>query len=137
MSTPVLLDTHVLLWWVERRELSQQTVALIETARNESDLWLGAITAFEIGLLSSKRAYDFGTDVMAWWRLLTRGTGVQVWPVTGEIALLSQTLAGELHGDPADRMIIATAITHGARLLTRDRALQRYGEIHGIPIIEA
>lgn len=54
--------------------------------------------------------------------------GLTTVPLTPEIAIASTLLPGTLHGDPADRMLIATAREHGYRLVTRDRAILEYGE---------
>ena len=50
-------------------------------------------------------------------------------PLTGEIAIIAGELEG-LHGDPADRFIVATAIAHDAMLLTADDRLLQWR--HGL-----
>jgi PIN domain nuclease of toxin-antitoxin system len=57
---------------------------------------------------------------------------VRLAPLTPAIAVLSTRLPGALHGDPADRMIAATALAHGARLVTKDKRLAAYPHVRTV-----
>jgi len=73
-------------------------------------------------MLIEHRRLDPGTDTLTFLRLIQTARGVTIAPITAEIAGRSATLP--IHGDPADRIIAATAIEHGARLVTSDRKLR-------------
>jgi PIN domain nuclease of toxin-antitoxin system len=120
----ILLDTHVAIWAAEDdSKLGRQSRSLITAARAAGTLAVSAISAWEIALLVSKQrlALTASADLL-WGSLLD--AGVKELPITSPVAFLSVTL--ELHGDPADRFIAATAIQYGAALMTADKPLLRW-----------
>lgn len=115
----ILLDTHVLVWQ-ERgdRRLGPESRRLLEGALWERSAAISAISFWEIGMRVQKGRLDLRIDLGAWRRdLLSEGL-VEI-PVDGAIAARAGLLQ-ELHGDPADRLIVATAM-EGHRLMTADR----------------
>jgi PIN domain nuclease of toxin-antitoxin system len=128
MSDPppssLLLDTHTLLWMVENHpRLGAGAAGAMNRAGREDRLSISAITLWEIGLLASKKRIDLHRDVMEWVHevlALPRLSLVQLLP---EIAVTSTRLPFEMHPDPADRILVATARRFGATLVTADRAL--------------
>ena len=121
----ILLDTHVAVWMATNNEaLGPTSRALLEGASDKVELAVSAISFWEISLLaargrfvSSKSTSELRADL-----LMTRMVEL---PLTGSIAIAAVELE-HLHGDPADRFIIATAIAHNATLMTADRALLRW-----------
>lgn len=120
-ATPILIDTHVWLWVAggETGRFRRRTIDLIDTAARESRLLLAAISLWEVAMLEAKGRIQLELPCGEWLKRARRNTGVMVAPLETEIAALSAALPG-LHGDPADRMIVATALHHGATLLTED-----------------
>ena len=117
----ILLDTHVLLWQ-ERgdQRLGAQARRLLERALRENNLAVSAISFWEVGMRVQKGRLDLRLDLDAWRRdLLTEGL-FEV-PVDGTIAARAG-LFSDMHGDPADRLIVATAL-EGHRLMTADRLI--------------
>ncbi len=76
-------------------------------------------------------------DCMEWIRRALETPGLTLVPLTPEIAVDSTRLPGDLHGDPADRMLVATARHIGARLMTRDQPLLDYGRKRHARIVSA
>jgi PIN domain nuclease of toxin-antitoxin system len=119
----VLLDTCALLW---PEQLSVRAKALISTHR--ASLSVSAISAFEIAVKSRKCKLDLKLPAEEWWNTALAHHGIASIPVSAEIALASVALP-QLHNDPADRIIIATAALHRAPVLTSDGAFPAYTSI--------
>ena len=118
----ILLDTHVLLWQ-ERgdRRLGLQTRRTLERALQIGDAAISAISFWEVGMLIRKSRLDFSLDLDAWHQdLLDQGL-VEI-AVDGRIAARAGLLPN-MHGDPADRLIVATALVDGHQLVTADRLI--------------
>ena len=120
----ILLDTHALIWFASGKGLGKQTERMVEKPLADDRLAISAVSFWEMALLAAKqrlRAIESVSDERAKW--LTEG--LRELPLTGDIAILAGELEG-LHGDPADRMIAATAIAHGAVAVTADANLLRW-----------
>jgi len=135
----LLLDTHIWYWMAERM-LERVTAKLpdtIATASDEGRTYVSAFSAWELGLLVAKGRIRLAVD-LAEWIAKTRGArGVRLVDVTAEIAVASTRLPGSFHGDPADRIIIATARSMGATLVTRDRRILDYGREGHLRVLDA
>lgn len=124
----VVLDTHVLVWLVAGDErLSPRVRQAIENASYEGGAHVCAISLWEIAMLVAKGRLTLAHDVGQWIDRVVTNPGLTIVPLAPEIAVGSTRLPGELDRDPADRLIVATARTLGARLVTADRALLAYG----------
>jgi len=125
--TPHLVDTHVLVWMMEANpRLSSAARGIIrETAANDG-LFVSAITPWEIGLLVSKNRLILDTDVQLWIDRALSLPGIILQPLLPAIAVASTRLPWEMHPDPADRILVATARHIGATLITADQLLLQY-----------
>lgn len=136
-SYGLLLDTHAWIWlMLGDKSLSQELVEQIELSAQQSLLYLSAISVWELAMLVSKGRVQLKQDVLQWTKSALNVPGLQCIPLSPEIMIESSRLPGECHGDPADRMIIATARHLGASLLTRDEKIQAYaasGYLHVLP----
>lgn len=127
---PLLLDTHVWVWLMNGDEVLESSEArpqLEETAQG-AGLLVCAISVWELGMLEAKGRLSFSLDGEQWVRRALSAPGISLAPLTPEIALASSRLPDAFHGDPADRIIAATARQIGASLATRDRQIITYGE---------
>ena len=117
----MLLDTHVLLWH-ERgdRKLGRRARGEIERSWLEDNVAVSAISFWEVGMQIRKDRLGFYLDLDAW-RLDLLDQGLVEVPVDGAIAARAGLLE-DIHGDPADRLIVATAL-EGHRLVTADRGI--------------
>lgn len=126
---PILLDTCAALWLVAGAPLTQEAGDAIVAARAAGEtVWISPVLAWEIGLLARKGRFRASLTPQRWFQQLCAQPGLQLCDLGAEVLLASSFLPGELHGDPADRMMVATAREHGFRLMTRDRAILDYAD---------
>jgi len=120
----VLLDTHVFVWHMEgSKRIGRSAQAAVEEAANSDAALVSAITPWEIALLVSKGRLKLGVDVMDWLRNALANPGLHVAPLEPDIAVASTRLPFDMHADPADRILVATARHLGATFVTTDKAL--------------
>ena len=125
----VLLDTHVLVWHLEgSKRIGSKAQPMIEEAAASNAALISAITPWEIALLVSKGRLKLGVDVMDWMRDAVAKPGLQIAPLKPEIAVASTRLPFDIHSDPADRIIVATARHIGATLVTADQTLLKLSQ---------
>lgn len=125
----VLLDTHALVWLLSGNErLGGNARMRIEQAAVAEEVLVAAITPWEIAMLVAKGRLTLNRDVGEWIEAAFSLPGLRLAPLSPEVAVASARLPGELHGDPADRMIVATARHHGATLVTEDGLLLAYAQ---------
>jgi PIN domain nuclease of toxin-antitoxin system len=126
----LLLDTHSWLWIQSggEGELSRKAVATIEHASGRGALLLSAISVWEVAMLVAKDRITLQTPLLDWVREALKTPGLSLVPLTPEIAVESTRLPGNFHGDPADRIIVASARETGSTIVTRDRRILAYGE---------
>lgn len=117
----ILLDTHALLWHEQGdRRLGPKTRRAIERRLRGGELAVSAISFWEIGMRIHKGQLEFLINLDVWRRELLDQGLIEI-PVDGAIAARAGLLA-DMHGDPADRLIVATAM-QGHQLLTADRRI--------------
>ena len=117
----ILLDTHALIWfWHARPLLGPVAREAIEREWQAGNVAVSGITFWEAGMLQEKGRVDLPADLSAWRASLLREGLVEI-PVDGAIALRAGSLR-DIHGHPADRVILATAL-EGHRLITADARL--------------
>ena len=133
---PLLLDTCAALWFAAGAPMAEKAmVAIADTAKADIALQISPVTAWEIGLMARKGRFRSSLSPQRWFDRLRRLPGVAICALTPEVLLASSFLPGELHGDPADRMMVATAREHDFVLVARDRALLDYaarGDLNAI-----
>lgn len=122
--TAVVLDTHVLQWWSAEPGRVSQVAAEAITAADE--LVLADISWYELAWLANRKRIDVSIPVVAWLERLSRL--VRSAPVTPQIASTAASLPEAFPGDPADRLIYATAVENGWTLVTKDEALRRFDQ---------
>jgi PIN domain nuclease of toxin-antitoxin system len=125
----ILLDTHCWVWsqFGYEHEFSTLGLSMFKQAAADGILILSVISVWEVALLESKQRLHLHMDCLEWVRRALDTPGLSLVPITPEIAVESTRLPGNLHADPADRILVATARNLGARLMTRDQALLDYG----------
>ena len=123
----IVLDTHVLIWWVNGAgELSRAAANVIKRAQAEDGIMISSITAWEIAMLVHRGRLTLTMDVSAWLSTVNRIRGIRFIPVDNSIAIGAVNLPGKFQKDPADRLIVATARRFGAPLVTQDRRIRSY-----------
>lgn len=118
----VVLDTHVVVWLDEGSpRLGPRARAAIERAFRAEELAVSAISFWEIAMLERKGRLELDLEPGEWRAELLRMGVVEI-PVSGRIGIHAASLE-RFHGDPADRMIVATAKIAGAQLFTADERI--------------
>lgn len=131
----IVLDTHVLVWWVnDDADLSSAAKAAIQAELDDEDglILISSITAWEIALLVQKGRLALSTQIDDWLATVSDIEGVRFVPVDNEIAVQSTQLPGEFHPDPADRMIVALARHVSAPLVTADTKIRSYPHVKSL-----
>ena len=124
----LLLDTHVWLWLMAGDEPLRSSPALraIEAAIEPRALRVSVISVWEVGMLEAQDRIGLPVGCEAWTRQALNAPGISLAPLTPQVALASSRLPGTIHGDPADRILVATARSLGATIVTRDRRILDY-----------
>lgn len=126
----IVLDTHVWVWWVSNPEkLSAQARERIEKAAGGGTLFISSISAWEVAILAARGRLKLTMDVKDWIAKSESLPFLHFIPVTNHIAVKSVHLPGKFHSDPADRIIIATAIIREAALITADEKIHAYPHV--------
>ena len=138
-SDLLLLDTHCWLWAQLGliQHLSRAALQAIRNAESEGLLRVSVISIWELAMLEKRGRVALPMNVRTWVDQALSKPGITVAPLTSEIAMESAHLPGELHGDPADRILVATARVLGAMLLTKDNQLIRYSRQRHVRALEA
>jgi PIN domain nuclease of toxin-antitoxin system len=116
----LLLDTHVLLWWLENPgQLSRQAKKAIQDGSNR--VYISAAVAWEIAIKKSLGKLEAPDDLEE----MIDANRFTPLPVTIAHALGVMSLPNH-HRDPFDRILIAQALHEGLRLVTRDQEIAKY-----------
>lgn len=119
-----LLDTHVLLWWLDDPDrLSSALREVVEAADSDSPLLVSDISLWEVATLHSLGRIRLETPLREWLDKAVSPPLVRRQAISPAVATEVAALPDSFHRDPADRILVATARVLGATLLTRDRRI--------------
>jgi PIN domain nuclease of toxin-antitoxin system len=134
---PLLWDTCAAIWIYEKAPLAQPAVDAMSAAYREGvPSYISPITAWEIGMLSAHGRLQLLIKPERWFGKLFDAPGVQLAPLSPDLLIASSYLPGKPPRDTTDRILAATARELGATLITRDKALLRYGEQGHVAVLE-
>ncbi|WP_448188294.1 type II toxin-antitoxin system VapC family toxin [Azospirillum sp. sgz301742] len=126
---PILLDTCAMIYIATKQPISMPAREAVLAAAQGPGVLLSPVSAWEIGLLSAKKvAMEFLPDPKAWFNRFLMRPGTRLTLFTTDIAIDAAYLPLPLHGDPADRMLIATARSLSVPILTSDRKILAYAD---------
>jgi len=126
-ASGVVLDTHAWIWWVNgSQEISEIALGHIERAVRNKSVFLSAISVWEVALLVERKRLRLTMDIQDWIAQTEALPFVKIVSVDVAIALKSVQLPGEFHKDPADRIIVATALRIGIPIVSKDEKIQSY-----------
>jgi PIN domain nuclease of toxin-antitoxin system len=124
----LLLDTHVWFWALESPDtIGKDCRAVLESADNT--LVVATISTVEFGQLQSVEKISFKGTLESWVRRGTESLDLRTAELSHPIALLAYALPGTFHKDPADRILVATAIYHGYTIVTADERILDYPHV--------
>jgi len=133
-TSKILLDTHVWVWICENKNISNQFKELIAKHHSTDSLYLSPISFWELGMLVKKGRLQVTMDCFEW--VKKASAGLRIVPISAQIAIHSSYLIGEMHKDPADRLLVATATLRKMAFATADEKLLLYGKEHSLPFID-
>lgn len=129
----ILLDTHVLVWWVsDKKKLSRTAYTSLQGAQKHGGLAVSAISIWELAMLLYKGRLVVSISREEWLERIEATDALHIIPIDAAIARNSVLLPGSLHEDPADRMIIATARAIHIPLVTADKKIRDYPHVETI-----
>jgi PIN domain nuclease of toxin-antitoxin system len=129
----IVLDTHAWIWFASKPEaLSKKARKALDAAVNDKNVLISSISVWEVALLVKNKRLKLSMDVLDWIAKSENLPFIQFIPVSNSIAVKSVNLPPPLHPDPADRIIIATALSTGAPLVTKDKKLAAYSHVKTI-----
>ncbi len=123
----ILLDSHAWVWWISDPSLlSTRSRRAIEGAAENNAVWVSCISAWEIALLAKRGRLRLKMEVAEWIKRSEQLPFLYFIPVDNAAAVKSVHLSEPFHDDPADRIIVATAIVRDVPLVTKDEKIRRY-----------
>lgn len=135
----LLLDTHVWIWLMadDRHLLAPPARDEIEAVSRSGQLLLSAMSVWEVAMLEARDRVTLRWPVDQWIDELLRAPGARLLPLEPAMAVDSTRLPGAPHGDPTDRILMASARVTGARLVTCDRRILDYASAGHVPVLDA
>jgi len=124
----ILLDTYIWVRWLISDNIGSKLAALIE---NSEEVCVSSISCWEVVYLAKRGRMELPIPAEKWIEVGLSETQTTCLPIDQQIAVLAANLTDH-HRDPADRIIIATAITYGAQLMSFDKQFREYDELHGL-----
>lgn len=123
----IVIDTHVLVWWLTgARGLSRKAERTLAAHGDPGQIVVSAISLLEIATAIRRGRLQLSMPLDQWLADMNSLPELRVESVSAEIAVLAGGLAEPMHGDPADRLIVATTAVLGVPLVTGDRKLRAY-----------
>jgi PIN domain nuclease of toxin-antitoxin system len=119
-SPVIVVDTHVLVWWAAAPDKLSRRAA--QALADADRIGVPAVVFWEVAVLHRRGKVLLGVSPTAWTRAILSLSRVESLPLLPEIAVSAVEL--QMHPDPADRFIAATAIHHAVSLVTKDRAIR-------------
>jgi len=133
----VLLDTHI---WIQLQSgspsLSNLALQAINLATSRRSVYVPLISVWEIAMLTMKKRLQFDRPVRQWVTEALDKPGIQLLPLSSEIAIDAAELPEPMHKDPADRMIVASARVERLTLITCDRPMLAFAKATGLACIK-
>lgn len=118
--------------------MSRAVTSLIERSGKASRLLVSDISYWEVAVKAAKGKLTLSVDASVWLSRASAAPGIRFLPIDRDVLLLSTRLAGAVHSDPANRMLIATAQLNNVPLVTADKLLIEYARaIPGTPVVDA
>jgi PIN domain nuclease of toxin-antitoxin system len=122
----VILDTHIWVWWLlPGSPLPDRERMALDRIATDNGILLPAICLWEAQMLHRKKRIELPVPFPTWLRRATAADMLNVLPLNADTVIAVDDLPAGFHGDPADRMIVATARVHDLSLATHDDAIKK------------
>ncbi len=128
-----LLDTHTWYWWVASPELLPKAHrAFLDTTTDS--IAVSMMSLWEVAMLESKGRIEIPKPLLEWFYLALDLPGIEVLDLSREIVVESTHLPGTFHGDPADRLIVASSRVFNIPILTSDKKIREYAFVEKVKL---
>lgn len=127
MSEIIILDTHIWIWYLNQ-ELERFPASWLEIIETANQVGISPVSCYEVALAQKRGRLSLPCPVDRWFREALSPSGISLFPLTPAIASNAVNLS-PIHGDPFDRIIIATAIEYQAKLASIDGFFRQYPEL--------
>ena len=128
-----LLDTHTWIWWhMNTQKLSQKVKKLIRDTSKYDELLLSAISPWEFSKLLEKKRLGISCDPEDWINRALDMPKLRLVPLSPVLAYHSTVLPQPFHNDPADQIIVASARSENASILTKDERILIYKHVRSL-----
>ena len=124
---PLLLDTCAILFIGNGSDVTDKSDQEIGRASSEQRLYISPISAWEIGIGVAKRKLILPVDPLEFFDRFAQRVGARLIALSPEILVRSCMLPGDIHSDPMDRILVASARMLEMILVTRDKPILSYG----------
>lgn len=124
----LLLDTHIWIWFALGDKKNLGKPFLDNVQKDKFQFYISAISLWELGMLVSKGRLSLDVDVQKWVATALGLMNVKVVDINMQIALASACLSEDFHGDPADRIILATAMELNYTLASKDKKMIQFAK---------
>ncbi|MDY6823461.1 MAG: type II toxin-antitoxin system VapC family toxin [Thermodesulfobacteriota bacterium] len=124
----ILLDTHIWVRWLISEDIGSELIELIE---NAEEACVSSISCWEVVLLANRGRIALSASAEQWINTALYEAQTTCLPIDRQTAVLAANLPDH-HRDPADRIIIATAIINGAQVISFDKQFRKYDELKGL-----
>jgi PIN domain nuclease of toxin-antitoxin system len=125
----IVLDTHAWIWWASNPgRLGRRGRAALEAADR---IGVPAVCCFEVAAAAARGRIGLDRSPLEWLEEALALPRVEMLPLTPAVAVKATQLGG-FHGDPADRLIVATTLVHATTLVTKDKHIRAYGPVTSV-----
>lgn len=133
----ILLDTHVLIWWVngDLSRLSKAALAAINLhnqSNQKQQLLVSAISCWEVAMLLKRGRLSLSMDSEKWFNLIFAIPAIKFLPLQPRVAINAIRLPEPFHADPADRFLVAQARQLNLPLVSADARIRQYAHVQSI-----
>lgn len=129
----IVLDTHIWVWWVHNDPQLPQVYRVYIQEKEAEGLGVSAISCWEVAKLVEYGRLSLPVGLDQWFAQAMAYPGVQLIPLTPQIAVASTQLPPPFHKDPADQIIVATARVYNCPVVSLDGKIQKYPHVQVEP----
>lgn len=126
----LILDTHIFIYYMNGSKMPTRIKVAIENAK---EVLLSTITSWEIFMLAKHGHITLSLPPIQWYDSAIAESGFKEIPISSKISNIAVNLKWD-HKDPADRWIVATAISEGATLVTLDRKILAFKKVKALSL---
>ena len=126
----IILDTHAWIWWsVGSSKLTVKARRAIEQA---DEIGVCSISCWEVSMIVARGRLELDRDVLVWLQQAIAPPELGLIPISPQISAMAANLPKSFRGDPADKLIIATALQTKSQLVTKDQRMRSYKPVKSI-----